>query len=83
MSDIAFGYAPAARASGRAAPPRRARRPRGAGEYRAYRALLLGAALPFAALGFAADALRRRPTPSPLRRARAQADAIAPMIFAP
>lgn len=83
MSDISFGYAPAARPPGRAAPARSARHRRGVGEYRAYYALVLGAALPVAALAFAADALRGRPSPSPLRRARAQAQAIAPMIFAP
>jgi hypothetical protein len=81
MSDIGFGYAPAARPPSAA---RRARhRPRGQAEYRAYYAIVLGAALPVAALAFAADALRGRPSPSPLRRARAQAMAIAPMIFAP
>ena len=82
MSDMtsSMGFAPAAAAP---APRRPARRRRGSAEYRAYYALVLAVALPLATLSFARDALRGRPGAAPLRRARAQARAIAPMIFAP
>ena len=81
MSDMtSIGFAPLANAGPR---PARRRPRRGGAEYRAYYALVLGAALPVAAAAFAADALRGRPGASPLARSRSHARAIAPMIFAP
>ena len=81
MTDIGFDMAHAAPVP---RAPRRARgRRRGSLEYRAYHALVFGAVLPVATVAFAADALRGRPGASPVRRARRQAWAIAPMIFAP
>lgn len=82
MTDIAFGHHAADAAPARAVRRRPARR-RGAVEYHAYHGVVLAAALPFAVLAFAADALRGRPGASPLRRAQRQAWAITPMIFAP
>ena len=80
MTDMSLGLAPTHAAR---RPARRPARRRGALEYHAYHALVLGAALPVATIAFAADALRGRPGPSPLRRAQRQAWAITPMIFAP
>ena len=81
MTDMSLGLA--STHAPRSAFRRPAARRRGTIEYQAYHAVVFGAALPVAIVAFAADAVRGRPGASPLRRARAHAWAITPMIFAP